>query len=201
MRGWVFHEELHAEDELAVYFALFAFGFTISTEALAAGGFFALGAHGLDDVSWVLWIDSVDREADVELVLLLLCLFKFCFIIEEESLQLTEALTVLISRSLELSQDNWMHDDFRLIFKKHFVFVCQLLYLPLHIMNDLRARKELEDVSRHLGVDSFATTSLIFDYRAYSNNFSLPDIDITAKSQFRKSEEPKLIRVIFNPEF
>ena len=75
-----------------------------------------------------------------------------------------------------------MHDNFRLILKKHFVLISQLFDLTLHISYDLRARKELEDVGRHLRVNPFASTSLIFDDRSDTDNFSLPDIDIAAKS-------------------
>ena len=41
----VLHQKLHAEDELALNFALFAFGLSVGSEVLAAAGRLALGAH------------------------------------------------------------------------------------------------------------------------------------------------------------
>ena len=36
LRGWVFHKELHAEDEFTINLALFAFSFSIFAKVLAA---------------------------------------------------------------------------------------------------------------------------------------------------------------------
>ena len=83
LRRWVLHQELHAEDELAVNFALFAFRLSARSELLAAAGRLAFGAHRQDDLAWVLRVDPEGAETHVELVFLLLHFRKFGFKVQE----------------------------------------------------------------------------------------------------------------------
>ena len=79
----VLHQELHAEDQLALNFALFAFRLSVRSEVLAAAGRLAFGAHRQDDLARVLRVDSEGAETHVELVFLLLHFRKFSLKVEE----------------------------------------------------------------------------------------------------------------------
>jgi len=55
-----------------------------------------------------------------------------------------------------------------------------------HFGDDFGTGQELKDVCGHFGVHSLASAGHISDYGAYADDFSLPNIDVTAKSQLRK---------------
>ena len=76
--------------------------------------------------------------------------------------------------------------DLRFVLKEQLVVVSQIIDLVSHFRDDFGTWQELKDVCGHFGVHSLSTARHISDYGAYADDFSLPNVDVTAKSQLGK---------------
>ena len=149
--GLIFYQKLDAVHEFTLLAALLALSFLSAIEVDAGKGLLGLWVKSLNDLSWVLWIDSEGVKPYLEGIFLTL-LNRYLVIVQEKVIKFEKGHLIEL-RICNFSVDYWRHYDLIGILEHHLISGCLCFNFLFHLLDNRILMCEPQNVSTWLALN------------------------------------------------